>query len=102
MLWRWRDPAAFPVISPGLEHLICWSQCVISKPGRQSDVRRLRLAVTPRLRAFAREVGAAVAGLLRCSCSHLASVHRHVDDLCATAPSLCIRGGNAGDSAAWL
>jgi hypothetical protein len=29
------------------------------------------------------------------------SVHKHVDDLCATAPSLCVRGGNAGDSAAW-
>jgi hypothetical protein len=29
------------------------------------------------------------------------SVHKHVDDLCATAPSLCIRSGNAGDSAAW-
>jgi len=29
----------------------------------------------------------------------LLSVHKHVDDLCATAPSLCIGGGNAGDSA---
>jgi hypothetical protein len=28
-------------------------------------------------------------------------VHKHVDHLCATAPSLCIRSGNAGDSAAW-
>jgi hypothetical protein len=33
--------------------------------------------------------------------SSLQSVHKHVDDLCATAPSLCIGGGNAGDSAAW-
>ena len=32
------------------------------------------------------------------SCS-LLSVHKHVDDLCATTPSLCIGGGNAGDSA---
>ncbi len=31
----------------------------------------------------------------------LLPVHKHVDDLCATAPSLCIRSGNAGDSAAW-
>jgi len=30
------------------------------------------------------------------------SVHKHVDDLCVTAPSLCVRGRNAGDSAAWL
>jgi hypothetical protein len=30
----------------------------------------------------------------------LLSVHKHVDDLCATAPSLCTDGGNAGDSAA--
>lgn len=29
------------------------------------------------------------------------SVHKHVDDLCATMPSLCVPGGNAGDSAAW-
>jgi hypothetical protein len=29
----------------------------------------------------------------------LLPVHKHVDDLCATAPSLCIDGGNAGDSA---
>lgn len=31
----------------------------------------------------------------------LLSVHKHVDHLCATAPNLCIRSGNAGDSAAW-
>ena len=31
----------------------------------------------------------------------LLSVHKHVDDLCATAPGLCIGGGNAGDFAAW-
>ena len=30
----------------------------------------------------------------------LLSVRKHVDHLCATAPSLCIRSGNAGDSAA--
>jgi hypothetical protein len=30
----------------------------------------------------------------------LLSVHKHVDHLCATAPSLCICSGNAGDSAA--
>jgi hypothetical protein len=30
----------------------------------------------------------------------LLPVHKRVDDLCATAPSLCIDGGNAGDSAA--
>ena len=30
----------------------------------------------------------------------LLSVHKHVDDLWAAAPSLCISGGNAGDSAA--
>ena len=30
----------------------------------------------------------------------LLPVHKHVDDLWATAPSLCIGGGNAGDSAA--
>ena len=31
----------------------------------------------------------------------LLSVHKRVDYLCATAPGLCIRSGNAGDSAAW-
>jgi hypothetical protein len=31
----------------------------------------------------------------------LLSVHKHVDDLCATAPILCIDGGNAGDFAAY-
>jgi hypothetical protein len=30
----------------------------------------------------------------------LLSVHKHVDDLCATARSLCTDGGNVGDSAA--
>jgi hypothetical protein len=30
----------------------------------------------------------------------LLPVHKRVDDLCATAPILCIGGGNAGDSAA--
>jgi hypothetical protein len=32
--------------------------------------------------------------------AYLLTVHKHVDDLCATALSLCMRGGNAGDSAA--
>ena len=30
------------------------------------------------------------------------AVHKHVDDLCATALSLCTHSGNAGDSAGWL
>ena len=29
------------------------------------------------------------------------SVHKHVDDLCAMVPDLCVRSGNVGDSAAW-
>ena len=32
--------------------------------------------------------------------AYLLAVHKHVDDLCATALGLCMRGGNAGDSAA--
>ena len=28
------------------------------------------------------------------------SVHKHVDDLCAMVSNLCVRSGNAGDSAA--
>jgi hypothetical protein len=42
--------------------------------------------------------------LIRCGkkTAYLLSVHKHVDDLCATVPILCIPGGNAGDSAAWL
>lgn len=31
---------------------------------------------------------------------YLLAVHKDVDDLCTTALSLCMRGGNAGDSAA--
>src|SRR5271170_1627889 len=33
--------------------------------------------------------------------AYLLAVHKHVDDLCETALSLCMRGGNGGDSAAW-
>jgi hypothetical protein len=32
----------------------------------------------------------------------LLPVHKHVDDLCATAPILCAAGGNPGDFAARL
>jgi hypothetical protein len=45
-------------------------------------------------------------GLIRCclpAAKRIASlsVHKHVDDLCATMPNLCVLSGNAGDSAAW-
>jgi hypothetical protein len=45
-------------------------------------------------------------GLIRCclpAAKRIASlsVHKHVDDLCAKAPNLCVHGGNAGDSATW-
>jgi hypothetical protein len=33
--------------------------------------------------------------------AYLLAVHKHVDDMCATTLGLCVRGGNAGDSAAW-
>jgi hypothetical protein len=33
--------------------------------------------------------------------AHWLAVHKHVYDLCATALSLCMLGGNAGDYAAW-
>ena len=55
----------------------CW-------PGTQVPARRSRAACQP---------GKRTASLL--------SVYKHVDDLCATAPSLCTHGGNAGDYAAW-
>jgi len=58
-------------------HPACW-------PGRQVPARRSRAACQP---------GKRTASLL--------SVYKHVDDLCATAPSLCAHGGNAGDYAAW-
>ena len=53
-------------------------------PGTQAPARRSATACQP---------GNRTASLL--------SVHKHVDHLCATAPSLCISSGNAGDSAAW-
>jgi hypothetical protein len=53
-------------------------------PGTQAPARRSAPACQP---------GNRTASLL--------SVHKHVDHLCATAPSLCISSGNAGDSAAW-
>jgi hypothetical protein len=52
-------------------------------PGTQAPARRA---------AAACQRGKGTASLL--------SVHKHVDHLCATAPSLCICSGNAGDSAA--
>ena len=58
-------------------HPACW-------PGTQVPARRSRAACQP---------GKRTASLL--------SVYKHVDDLCATAPSLCTHGGNAGDYAAW-
>ena len=61
------------------------SPCASSATGSTVASRRLRLPACSacRLPAF------------------LLSVRKHVDHLCATAPSLCIRSGNAGDSAAW-
>ena len=53
-------------------------------PGTQAPARRAAAACQP---------GNRTASLL--------SVHKHVDHLCATAPSLCKPSGNAGDSAAW-
>jgi hypothetical protein len=54
------------------------------RPGTQAPARRAAAACQP---------GNRTASLL--------SVHKHVDHLCATAPSLCKPSGNAGDSAAW-
>ena len=56
----------------------------LRRPGRVTQARRadLPLAASP------------VRGLLT------GCVHKPVDHLCKTAPGLCARGGNAGDSAA--
>ena len=53
-------------------------------PGTQAPARRAAAACQPGNKT-----------------ASMPSVHKHVDHLCATAPSLCIRSGNAGDSAAW-
>ena len=59
-----------------------------------------------KLRETGRPTGMPVpeGGLIRCcppARKGIASlpVHKHVDDLCAMAPNLCVHGGNAGDSA---
>jgi hypothetical protein len=61
-----------------------------------------------KLRETGRPTGMPVpeGGLIRCCLpagKRIASlsVHKHVDDLCATVPNLCVHSGNAGDSAAW-
>ena len=61
-----------------------------------------------KLRETGRPTGMPVpeGGLIRCcrpAGKRIASlsVHKHVDDLCATMPNLCVLSGNAGDSAAW-
>jgi hypothetical protein len=76
------------------------------QPG-QLSLTRTRSPQPIKLRGTGRPTGMPVpeGGLIRCclpSGKRIASlsVHKHVDDLCAMVPDLCVRSGNAGDSAA--
>ena len=72
-----------------------------------SPSTRTRSPQPIKLRETGRPTGMPVpeGGLIRCclpAAKRIASrsVHKHVDDLCATMPNLCVLSGNAGDSAA--
>jgi hypothetical protein len=95
--------------------------CHVSACGRRSaggvykrdnrgslSLTRTRSPQPIKLREAGRATGMPVpeGGLIRCGLpagKRIASlsVHKHVDDLCAMVPDLCVRSGNAGDSAAW-
>ena len=69
-------PDACPVRRPHLAGLESRARACLARARKQQRADRLRLR-------------------------RLLPVHKHVDDLCATAPILCVSGGNAGDSSAW-
>ena len=71
------------------------------------SLTRTRSPQPIKLRETGRPTGMPVpeGGLIRCclpAAKRIASlsVHKHVDDLCATMPNLCVLSGNVGDSAA--
>jgi len=77
------------------------------QPG-QLSLTRTRSPQPIKLRETGRPTGMPVpeGGLIRCCLpagKRIASlsVHKHVDDLCAMVPDLCVQSGNAGDSVAW-
>jgi hypothetical protein len=81
--------------------------CTSARQPGQLNLTRTHRPQPIRLRETGTPTGMPVpeGGLIRCclpAAKRIASlsVHKHVDDLCATMPNLCVLSGNAGDSAA--
>ena len=89
------------------------TEAAVAGPDQRASIRgpgSCTISSAPGPEPRLRPPGCVTARTARCSaaaCRHgkraayLLAVHKDVDDLCATALSLCICGGNAGDSAAW-
>ena len=90
--WRWDQRVTSQLVAGAAQ-----AACTRGQPGQFEPNEDAQSAVDHCARPAGRRACCLTTGKRIASLS----VHKHVEDLCAMVPDLCVCSGNAGDSAAW-